>query len=396
MKPLNARTYGKCIILTIASTMFFLAAGTAAAQSLGGNNNYLLSNSCNNIQGLTVSLHVTKDMVADVTPGSGGVGTPNGGFAMQLNANPPAGEPVFWMQYGIIIENNQALGFIQYWNGTGVNNHNQPTIVDLPSNTIAAGSVLTIQLANDSNGNITATTFSVTDKDGNVSTLDMPMPTYPNTNTPVLSPIQTFQLDVVGPINWERSTFSSGDGYLTYQVSNGKLGTETAACPSGNGTGETSNTFYGTLSPGSGSPITQPFTTPKYGRATTAFSAHHVEGPISSNPRTCLSENNGAVVNNCTYPVSLEFDLPIDTKGTKSVLVQDYWSGTNQEDTFSCQTYAYTGTQGSSTGGTAISFNAPLQIYDTVVDVAAAGDSIQLICWSVPPGGGVANLNWTP
>jgi len=81
---------------------------------IGGNNNYLLSNSCNNIQGLTVSLHVTKDMVADVTPGSGGVGTPNGGFAMQLNANPPAGEPVFWMQYGIIIENNQALGFIQY------------------------------------------------------------------------------------------------------------------------------------------------------------------------------------------------------------------------------------------------------------------------------------------
>ena len=76
--------------------------------------------------------------------------------------------------------------------------------------------------------------------------------------------------------------------------------------------------------------------------------------------------------------------------------MQDYWLDTNQENTFSCQTYAYTGTQGSSTSGTGINFNAPLQIYNSVVDVAAAGDSIQLICWNVPPGGGVANLNWTP
>jgi len=65
-------------------------------------------------------------------------------------------------------------------------------------------------------------------------------------------------------------------------------------------------------------------TSPAHARSTTAYSAFHVEGPLGSDPYTCLSENNGAVVNNCTYAVSLEFNLPIDAKGTKTITVQDY------------------------------------------------------------------------
>ena len=392
-KQMRTRSLTTALLMTI---VVGLLAGFAAAQSLGGNDNYLLANSCNNITGLTVSSHVTQDMIANVTPGGGGVGTPNGGFAMQLNANPASGQPVYWMQYGIIVENSQALGFIQYWDNAGINNNTQPAIRNLASNTIPAGWVLTIQLTNDSYGNVNATTFSVTDNDGNVSTLDMPMPTYPGTSTPVLYPIQSFQLDVVGPIDWANSNFSSGAGYITYQVSSGQLSAQTAGCPSGNGTGETSNTTYWALNPAAGSSIKQSFTTPVYGRRTTAFSGFHVESPIASAPRTCLSENNGAVVNNCSHNVSLEFNLPIDSKGSKSILVQDYWAGTNQENTFACQSYAYTGTQGSSTPGTTIYFNAPYQNYNSIAYAAATGDSIQLICWDVPPGGGVANLNWTP
>jgi hypothetical protein len=129
-------------------------------------------------------------------------------------------------------------------------------------------------------------------------------------------------------------------------------------------------------------------------RSTTAFGAFHVEGPIGSDPYTCLNEDNGAVVNNCSYSVSLEFDLPIDKSGDKSITVQDYWAGTNAENTFQCQSYAYSGTEGSSTPGTTISFTAPLQEFSSKV-TAAPNDSIQLICWGVPSGGGVANLNWT-
>ncbi|MFZ0478374.1 MAG: hypothetical protein WAL71_04440 [Terriglobales bacterium] len=135
-------------------------------------------------------------------------------------------------------------------------------------------------------------------------------------------------------------------------------------------------------------------TSPAHARSTTAYSAFHVEGPLGSDPYTCLSENNGAVVNNCTYAVSLEFNLPIDAKGTKTITVQDYWTGSDAENTFSCQSFAYTGSEGSSTTGSTIDFSAPLQ--SKISTVTASTDmSIQLICWNVPAGGGVANLNWT-
>ena len=134
---------------------------------------------------------------------------------------------------------------------------------------------------------------------------------------------------------------------------------------------------------------------PAYARSTTAFSAFHVENTVSPDQYTCLIEDNGAVVNTCTFAVNLEFDLPIDAKGIKNVTVQDYWNGTGAENTFYCQTYAYTGTQSSSTQGTIINFNAPLQKLTSTVDVANLGMSIQLICWGIPVGGGVANLNWT-
>ncbi len=135
---------------------------------------------------------------------------------------------------------------------------------------------------------------------------------------------------------------------------------------------------------------------PAFARSTTAFSAFHVESPIGSDPYTCLSENNGAVVNNCSYDVDLEFDLPIDTKGSKTITVQDYWTGSDQENTFSCQSYAYTGTEGYSTEGTKIDFTGPLQSKTSTVNVSTGGMSIQLICRGVPPGGAVANLNWKP
>jgi hypothetical protein len=131
-------------------------------------------------------------------------------------------------------------------------------------------------------------------------------------------------------------------------------------------------------------------------RSTTAFSAFHVENKVSPNQYACLIEDNGAVVNHCRFAVNLEFDLPIDSDGEKNVTVQDYWKGTDAQNTFYCQTYAYTGTKSSSTEGTIINFNATLEKFTSTVDVANTGMSIQLICWGVPIDGGVANLNWTP
>jgi hypothetical protein len=137
---------------------------------------------------------------------------------------------------------------------------------------------------------------------------------------------------------------------------------------------------------------------PAYARSTTGFSAFRLQGTtkaeLADNPYSCLTELFGAVINNCKKPVSLEFDLPIDHIGTKNVQVQDYYAGTDAENTFTCQVSAYAGTSASDTPGSFINFTAPLQNLTATVDVTADGMSIQLICSDVPPGGGISNLNW--
>src|SRR5208283_3577132 len=138
---------------------------------------------------------------------------------------------------------------------------------------------------------------------------------------------------------------------------------------------------------------------PAYARSTTGFSAFKVESPLvmpnGLSPYTCLTEDNGAVINNCPYAISLEFGMESDTAGTKTIGVQNYWAGSDAQETFACDTYAYTGSEAFSSEGTpTINFSEPKQNLTSNL-VATAGESIQLICWNVPPGGGVANINWT-
>jgi hypothetical protein len=135
---------------------------------------------------------------------------------------------------------------------------------------------------------------------------------------------------------------------------------------------------------------------PAYARSTTAFSGFHVEGPTGSDPYTCLTERNGAVSNGCTYVVSLEFNLPIDYPGSKSIRVQNGWWPTNPDQSYSCTSYAYTGRSDTSNVGTTITFTAAGQEKTTTVNVNNGATSIQVICWYVRPGGGVANFNWNP
>ncbi|MGA9643999.1 MAG: hypothetical protein WBQ72_21555 [Terriglobales bacterium] len=139
---------------------------------------------------------------------------------------------------------------------------------------------------------------------------------------------------------------------------------------------------------------------PAYARSTTGFSAFHVEnqGTLGTNPYTCLGESFGAVVNNCSYAVSLEFDLPTDSPGEKGITVQNYWKGTEASGTFSCQAYAYSGAGSAYPADYAYwgQINFPGPDYSLQLSGFLQGAwSIQLICWNVPPGGGIANINWT-
>jgi len=135
--------------------------------------------------------------------------------------------------------------------------------------------------------------------------------------------------------------------------------------------------------------------TPAFARSSTGWGLFKVWmgkkglfGPTYS----CLQFNQGAVVNNCKFKVSLIFDLDTERIGVETVSVQDYFSGTNQQNTFSCTSYDIDG-RGSVAQGSTINFTGPHQNLSSTVN-QNSGDSIQLICYNIPPGGGVANINW--
>jgi hypothetical protein len=133
----------------------------------------------------------------------------------------------------------------------------------------------------------------------------------------------------------------------------------------------------------------------------TAFNAFHIQNhgslPNTPNPTLCLFEENGAVVNNCADPINLAFDLPVTTSRDHTIAVRDYWefaAGTS----FSCTGYAYPGT-GQGVQGTSVTFTAASQLL--YAKVANTGiypniEGIAVICWNVPPGDGVALINYTP
>ena len=137
---------------------------------------------------------------------------------------------------------------------------------------------------------------------------------------------------------------------------------------------------------------------PAFARSTTAFSAFKVwEQRVNqyNNPLGCLTEDWGAVVNNCPYSVNLEFDLPVDNAGWHTITVQNWWLGTDQSELFSCEPDAFPGSTNINIKGDRINFGAPGETGSSNI-LVNPGWSIQLVCMNVPPHGGVANINWNP
>jgi hypothetical protein len=244
---------------------------------LSSNNNANLVDNCQNLQNLTVTLDVTEDLV---TLG-------NTGFSLQVNSYPqPAsqsqGQTLNWFQYIIYVLQNSLWYEIQYWAvgssswppGYTPNPNTTPWLPALPSdyfltqfgsvsnNQIPAGSVMQIQLANDSSGNVTSATFSVTDPGGNVSSNTFNFPAG------AVYPIYGFQVDIVGPGSGAPCSFTSGAGTLTYSVSPGTLSVQDASSRCGGsqpGTAESSNVVYGDVIPASGVTVSQSLYVPAMG-----------------------------------------------------------------------------------------------------------------------------------
>jgi hypothetical protein len=229
--------------------------------SLSSNSNYLFSNSCNPILGLTVSLQVTQDLNAAQ------------GFSFQLNAYNPAGPSTSWMQYVIMMNGTGFAARIEYWDGQcSLANPGSINCITFPPNTcigpvcwtsnpasipginvsqaniVPAGYTLQIQLSiPGGDASVVGAQFTIFDNMGNSYPLFLPVD--PN----FFFPIVAFQADLVGYDNGNPTTFQSGAGNIIYETPNqlcveGGL-PEMCAHSSGVGftTAETSNITYGAM-----------------------------------------------------------------------------------------------------------------------------------------------------
>jgi hypothetical protein len=245
--------------------MAMLALSTAvhSAPYGGGNANPMLINKCQDITGLTVSLYVTQDIVPNTN-------TPGGGFSMQLNADPPKGVGVVWLQYIFLFKTDQPTAWVEYWPNTSTHVDNMTGMnVNLPSNIVPAGSKLTIALASNASQQVSSSTFSFTDNTGHTTPVNMTDPSY--LNMPEVIPLSSFWMSVVGPWDGLFTNFTSGAGYLTYSATSGPLAPQGTVCSNVDelvGTDENSNSVYGAYSPGAGTTLVQPMSSPNSGALT--------------------------------------------------------------------------------------------------------------------------------
>jgi hypothetical protein len=249
---------------------------------LAGSNNSVLIDNCDALQGVTVKLAVTEDLVT----------TNNGGFSLQLNCYPLSGTTsvglvLNWIQFVIYVSDSYydnsatfewqawALGATAFPPGypvpPGTTNANQPVppfpqpnpkITDVPSNQLPKGSSLNIALTTGpSPHGVTAAKFTVQLPGAAEQSVVL---NFPADNPDAQFPIAGFQVDLVGPGNLARATFTSGAGELTYSVASGSLSVQDGGVGSACGqyqavTGENSNVVYDPVTPASGSTLSQGF-----------------------------------------------------------------------------------------------------------------------------------------
>jgi hypothetical protein len=248
---------------------------------LGSNNNYFMysptASGCANLINVSVKIQVQTAMAWVSTGGpnqcTGQSPTSlTNGFGMQLNCYSPIGAVVAWQQYVISLLGTQLTGAINTWPLTG----KIPIIFpngaytlnlgsSLPSTEIPAGYTLSINLGNDSSGNVNSVQWFVNGTAYPSSPINIPSLLSSNGQPATdIAPIVGFTFGLVGPICGESAVLSSGSGIITYSASPLSPLTVTNAEPTTCAeatvfTAETATTSYGVLPANPGNPFTQTF-----------------------------------------------------------------------------------------------------------------------------------------
>lgn len=215
---------------------------------LGSNSNYFLyspgagAGTVNNLTGLSVTINVDADI------------TGSDGFGFQVNAYSAKGDTDGAQQYLIYLSPHgdaQLTCMVDNWQSTSEQLVNQQVkLAPLPTHTLPQGYALTITLANDSNGRITAATYTASDKNGNsIGSHTITLLDLNGVTTADLAPIVAFQLNFVDYLNGGSTTLSSGNGTITYAAD--QVMTVSNSVPSAVdwdfSTKETANSVYGLL-----------------------------------------------------------------------------------------------------------------------------------------------------
>jgi hypothetical protein len=248
---------------------------------LTSNSNYFLYSDGNPITGLSITIEITKDLVAAH------------GVNMQWNAYSDADANANWMQYCLgfdpVSGPKLKVGWsVEYWPSKTYHQQLTKTVglpiksdlfnqkgalvtLPMPSAgvTIPAGFKSEYTLAYDSNGNVTGVTVVVTDNHGKSTSSGLrQLKTFKFDHTKsmvtadAMVAILAFEMNIVG-LNASRYSFvKSGAGKITYKAAvpmtvQSKQPKNISA--EGVGTAETSNIAYGQLQAGPSNEFTQTF-----------------------------------------------------------------------------------------------------------------------------------------
>jgi hypothetical protein len=248
---------------------------------LTSNTNYFLYSDGNPITGLSITLEITKNLVADH------------GVNMQWNAYSDAKANATWLQYCLGFSPasgpNMKIGWsVEYWPSSTYHQELTKTVglpvssdlfnqlgalVTLPMSTagitIPAGFKSVYTLAYDSNGNVTGVTVVITDNHGkSTSSKLQQFKTFKFDHTKAavtpdaMVPVLAFEMNIVGLNGGSYSFIKSGAGKITYKASV-PMTVESKEPKEMSGEGvessETSNIVYGQMSPGPSLEFTQTF-----------------------------------------------------------------------------------------------------------------------------------------
>lgn len=212
--------------------------------------NYTFSNSCTPLQGVSVTIAITQNVVT------------TNGFGFQLNADGMLSSNVGWQQYVMAVDPSGNLyATVDNWDSNNNQIFNQWNYLFKMPQTgdgipyVPAGYEFSFSLLSDSNSNIIGCSYAVIDGNGDVvgnyilwlnSLNQYDGGAYSSKD---IGPIGDVTLDVVGFDNSQNTTFTSGGGNIIYHASGALSVTNgpNKSCVYHFWTAESSNSLYGTL-----------------------------------------------------------------------------------------------------------------------------------------------------